>query len=246
MSMKQMQVSDETLTAYLDGMLEPEVQAEVEATIAADVDIAARLDALRLPIGRLQAAMTPGMLDAPSLPPELLVTAQEPPRRRYWVPTAIAASFAIGFVVSGVLQPPAPKTGWLTSVAAYQALYITETLSGPAQTDARRAEVLDTATGVFDLDLEPATQLDGADFKRAQMLGFKGKPLLQMAYLTPDGVPMALCLIPVDGPDKPPEPSVLFDLAGISWVENGVGYYLVGGDSPDQIDTLFTQIRAAI
>ena len=240
-----MTFSDEELTAYLDGELEPARRAEIDAVLGTDDALSERLAGLTLPMGALRAAMAPGVIDAPALPSALQITHVQTRPRRLWIPAAVAAAFTLGFGLNTLFQPAEPS-GWTTAVASYQALYITDTLSGPVQENHRRDEVLAWANQVFDVDLTPALDVDGMDFKRAQVLGFRNKPLLQIAYLKPDGTPMALCLIPTDGPDKAPETSVLFDLAGVSWVENGVGYYLVGGEDLSTVSALTSRIRAAI
>ncbi|MFK7834652.1 MAG: hypothetical protein AB8B60_00400 [Sulfitobacter sp.] len=239
--------SDETLTAYLDGELDVSEVRAVEAALATDENLSARLAALDLPLDALRRAMGPAMLDAPEIPASLLV---EPPRARmgFAAPLALAASFVLGVGITTYMQPEpkAPAVGWLASVASYQALYVTETLSGATQDSASTTAVLTRAGAEFGVALDPATQIDGMEFKRAQILGFKGKPLLQMAYLTPDGTPLALCLVSTGNEDRGPKPTVMFDLAGVSWVRDGVGYFLVGGTDTDLLNTLTGEIRAAI
>lgn len=242
MTQERTYISDETLTAYLDGALEDSELAKIDAALAADEDLRARCDALTFPVDDLRAIMAPDVLKAPALPSELLKT--EPPRTRFWVPTAVAAAFVVGMVVPQFFAPSTPT--WTEAVASYQALYVTETLSNAAQSPEDADLVLARAAKTFGVDLEHATQVQGMTFKRAQMLGFEGRPLLQMAYLTPDGTPMALCLVAVNEAERGPEPSMMFGLAGVSWVENGVGFFLIGGGDAGQIDAFSSQIIASL
>ena len=245
-------ISDEVLTAFLDGELAPDRYAALEQRIASDPAIEARLTALALPIPKMRSALDPVALDAPYLP-DLGLTA--PPQRaggtarKLWAPLALAASFALGLGLSQMLtQPPqlqAPA-GWLATVASYQSLYIPETLDGPPQNAERAQNVLARAEQEFGLSLQAATTIDGMPFKRAQMLGLNGKPLLQIAYLTPDGVPMALCLIRVNKPDRARKDTTLFELSGTSWVKDGVGYFLIGGDDPERVTQLSQSVIRAL
>lgn len=257
-------ISDERLTAYLDDTLGPEARAQIDAALAEDADLAARLSALDVPISGLKAVMSPEVIGAPQMPAGLLdavvsapaavqngVTPQQPQtkRRGPWVPMLFAASFAAGIALTYVLtadspEPSSPK--WVDAVASYQALYVTETLSGIRQDPTDTAQVLARAADNFGLSLTPALALDGLEFKRAQMLGWNGKPLLQIAYLTEDGTPMALCMTRVSAEDRGPKTSTSHSLAGVSWVENGVGYYLVGGDDTKEVESLSDMVIARL
>lgn len=244
--------SDETLTAYLDDELDADTRSAVEIALAQDAALTARLAALDIPLDVLRQVMEPAVLRAPAMP-DLPVFAtpaapQTSPRRgRMLMPLTLAATFALGMVATTLLIPaPAAQSGWLNAIASYQALYVTETLSGARQQDGLSQEVLARAGNTFGVPLDTATTLSGLDFRRAQMLGFKGKPLLQMAYLTNDGVPMALCLIKVSEADRGVQPTTLFELAGASWVNNGVGYFLIGGQDSAQIAALSRELNAKL
>lgn len=244
--------SDETLTAYLDGEVDATTQAAIRAALAQDEALAARLATLDIPLGAIRQVMAPAVLRAPGMPEALAAhpqAASNKRRGRFLTPLALAASFAVGMVATTLLIPaPADPQigGWTEAVASYQALYVTETLSGGRQEAAALDGVMARARDEFAVSLRPATTLAGLDFRRAQMLGFEGKPLLQMAYLTPEGTPIALCLIRTDTEDRNPEPSLMFGQAGTSWVADGVGYFLIGGDNMQRIETLGAEVRALL
>lgn len=255
MTQESLAFTDETLSAYLDGELDAATTAAIDAAIETDETLVDRLAALDIPVDLIRSVMAPDVLGAPPLP-DFLREAEEPiqsqtptrTRPRSFLPLALVASFLVGMVATTLILPepePAPG-GWTAAVASYQALYVTETLATSKQDAAARDAVLARAGLEFDVTLASATQIDGLDFKRAQMLGFKGKPLLQMAYLTPDGTPMALCLIRTDNPDRGFKEIDMFDLAGTSWVSNGVGYLLIGGDDASQIEALSNRMIAAL
>lgn len=250
------QITDDVLTAYLDGALAPSVASKIEAAVEQDDVLAARLAALDIPLDTLRAVMAPEVLGAPALPAAVLhrpvpfsaPNAAEPakPRmQRFWVPVAVAASFVAGLVIAPMFSSAPAGSGpikWVDAVASYQALYVTQTLSQPTQDPAATAQILIQAGADFNVTLAGTTDIDGLEFKRAQMLGWNDKPLLQIAYLDGDGTPMALCLTPVDSDDRGPQTSTNHNLAGVSWVKDGVGYYLIGGNDLGRVEALSAQV----
>ena len=261
MSIASEQITDDVLTAYLDGALEASVSAQIDAALAQDDALADRLAALDVPLDQLRDLMAPAVWNAPALPadvrhspapfemPEPANKPSKPVLARLWVPAAVAASFAAGLFIAPMFAPApsgAGPTKWVDAVASYQALYVTQTLDQTRQDAAATADILMQADANFDVVLDPATQIDGLDFKRAQMLGWNGKPLLQMAYLDADGTPMALCLTRVGAEDRGPTSSTSHNLAGVSWVKDGVGYYLVGGDDLGRVEDLSAQVIARL
>jgi hypothetical protein len=228
----------------LDGELDKQEAAQIKAAAKSDGAVAARLDALAVPMKLLKLSMNPAVLDAPALPAHLAGAAPSP-SRGIWVASAIAASFVIGVAVTNFMRP-APNTGWIATIASYQALYVTETLDGATQPSAETAQVLARAQDTFGVDLSEALSVAGLDFKRAQMLGLNGSPLLQVAYLAEDGTPMALCLKSVSGPDRGPKTTVMFDMAGVSWVENGIGFLLIGGGDTAKTEALSSGLAAVL
>ena len=86
------------------------------------------------------------------------------------------------------------------------------------------------------IDLTNLPQTEGLTFKRAQLLGFNGKPLVQISYLREDGTPVALCIIPAG-----PEAQGLnmgsaegLDLA--RWNTPGYGFLLIGGQEGEPLE----------
>ena len=241
-------ITDETLTAFLDGALDDAEAETVFAALQDDPALADRLAALDLPMEDLRAVMDPITLGAPAMPEGILAANDtNAPRHRLWVPAAIAVAFAAGLAISGVLQrTPQSQADWVEAVASYQALYVTQTLATPRQSDALTQDVLGRAGAAFEVALDPALEIEGLTFKRAQMLGWNGGDLLQMAYLTADGTPMALCLTRVDSADHGPVTSVSHALAGVNWVQDGIGFYLVGGQDPTLVEALSLDVIAQL
>jgi anti-sigma factor RsiW len=252
------QITDEVLTAYLDGVLDGPVSMQIDAALARDDALAKRLEQLDFPLDDLRDVMEPAVLGAPTSP---YAQSQKEPRaprksvvrpflRKIAVPTALAACFLAGLVVSPLLAPKGPigdePPKWVQAVASYQALYVTETLDHVTQDTAVTVGILADAEINFNVALAPAVELEDLNFKRAQMLGWNGKPLLQLAYLDSDGTPMALCLTPVGADDSEPKTSTSHNLAGVSWVKDGIGYYLVGGQDLGRVETLSHRVLTSL
>ncbi|ABG33483.1 hypothetical protein CEP88_09420 [Roseobacter denitrificans] len=247
-------VTDEELTAYLDGELPPEKHAAVEAALRDNPSVQERLEGLRLPDGLLGQAFDLDALGGPAMPaalhekikstaaPSSANTNKAP--RIIW-PATLAASFALGMLVMSTLRP-GPDANWVDIVASYQALYVTETLAGAPQSREMTYSVLKRAQDEFGVDLEGVLEIEGLTFKRAQMLSLDGAPLIQMAYLDAQGQPFAFCLTPQKADDRGNQTRMSFDLATSSWVEDGIGYVLVGGQDDALTRAIATRFRRAI
>ena len=235
-----MSITDERLTAYLDGELEKEDAAEIEAALAASAELADRLAALDVPIGQIRAAFDQTLDLAPPAPPLPPVTKQN---TTPWL-AAIAAAAVLGFGLGGVMFRQA-SPDWTEVVANYQSLYVTDTLAAPPLAPPEQRMSVAALSGRLGVDLVPLIDLDDIQFRRAQMLGFNGEPLVQMAYFAEGAVPIAICVTPITGPDTATNHSRMFGMEAVSWTANGHGYLIIGGDDPSLVKALAEQVRAA-
>jgi len=85
---------------------------------------------------------------------------------------------------------------------------------------------MSTLTGVNDLK-----------YKRAQVLGYQGKPLIQFAFLTTNGIPVALCIMAADANKKAHEITLrrLANINAVSWGKSGYEFLILG-------DTAFNEL----
>ncbi len=171
------------------------------------------------------------------------------PTRRRWLGTGlafgtgIAAAFAAGWFVRPLLSAsPSVTTNaaasdalapWVAAIASYQAMYVRATLEKSAfdATQTRQAlnefqsanKFASSAAKVAVPDLNAA----GYEFRRAQLLGYGDKPLLQMAYLPTQGKPAALCVLPVtDTKDLPLTVHAIEGMSVATWQTRGLSYVL--------------------
>ena len=258
-------VTDEELTAFLDETLSQTDHARIEAALAEDPGLQRRLEGLHLPQGLLSRAYDLAAMDAPQMPAALHaqlgsapvasaahVAANSPKAPGVLWPLALAASFALGMVAMSIMQPDpeaqlaSAKPGWVDTVASYQALYTTETLAGAAQDPAASRAILARAETLLGVDLTAALDIDGLSFKRVQMLAIDGAPLIQMAYLDDEGQPFAFCLTMRNAQDRDTLTKMSWDLATSSWVEDGVGFVLVGGADETRVGEIAKRFRGVI
>jgi anti-sigma factor RsiW len=233
---------DGSLTAYLDGELVADERARLEARLRTEPALQARLEALAggdrpfkpayeallavAPAVRLQA-MLAGVVAKNSASERWSSGFQ--PRRL----AAIAAALVIFFAGAGAgyLAPklrPAEPPGWRQVVAEYYTLVTPETLTAIRADPAMVSEELVTIGERLALDLSPdRITLPDAALKRAQLYEFNGRPLVQLAYLSPEG-PVALCIITSTRPDA----AIAFEQREgsniVFWNKGGHAFMLIG------------------
>jgi len=139
------------------------------------------------------------------------------------------------------------QSEWVNSVAEYQSLYVQETVAGIKNG-------AETATSLL-ANLETSTELRtaipdlsslGYAFVRAQQLGYKGDPLVQLIYSKPDTAPLALCYMPSrELSTQALEIGEYKHLKTADWIQNGQRYVLVGDESTDVMEKLYTSSSQA-
>ena len=240
----EMTYSDELLRRYLDGALPDERANAIEAALATDPALERRLMALDPCAGMVADAFggQPGTERVERL------RAAIPAKRRFTslLPgAAMAASLAFGIAIGNQLWPAGDTDtpNWRLEVARYQALYTPETVGHLASEPARLMAELDRAAEAVGLPL-PANELAavaGLTLRRAQVLGFEGKALIQLAYTDAAGTPFALCIMPhMDDADGEAE---LAGLSTYSWAAGTHSFILVGRKPQSEVTRLAAAFR---
>ncbi len=228
--------TDEELTAYLDGEAGAQLESAISQALETDEALGERLALLDVPMAAIAEAFDSLLASAPAMPdlaPATPLPANTNARPRWaWgvatFGTGLVAGLALALFVGLDAPEPAPR-GWVSFVASYQTLYTTETLAAVNPTPQEAALQLAAVSAGIGLDLAALPQAQGLTFKRAQLLGFNGKPLVQISYLREDGTPVALCIIPA-GPD--PQELNMGAAEGLDvarWNTPGYGFLLIGG-----------------
>lgn len=173
------------------------------------------------------------------------VVSQEPWRgwRKLAAGLAFFAVFAAGLVTSRFVEIPgvppqvarAPAVkGWRAAVAEYQALFVKETLAQAGEDAQVQSANLRAALAHVGLNLSvPQVSVDPLEFKRAEVLNFKGKPLVQMAYLFNGDTPVSFCIIKSGKPAHGVKSEKRLGLNIVHWRSKDYGFMVIG-DMPDK------------
>lgn len=225
--------SDEELTAYLDGETGHAQAQRIGHALDRDDLLEERLEALSIDKAQLRKGFDALLETAPEAPALCLTESGEAPKSAMaW--RSIAATSLVCLMAgygAGYLSAPQPDRSWHGFVAAYQALYVNATLS-PVERPRPVAEAeLRRVSRALGKDLDPAAlrQHDRLDYKRAQVLGFNGRPLVQIAFLSKVGAPVALCIIRADGGSTGIATSTMHGMRTAAWAKDGYQYLLIGG-----------------
>lgn len=246
-------IKDEDLVAYLDGALEDGRRTEIEAALAQDATLGRRLAALDIDKEALRAAFEAVAATAPTerLHKHLDWQAARLRWRRArspWVniAAAVVLGVALGYVVGFSTADDAPKS-WQSAIADYQALYTNATLASiPDNVEMKRREIALVSMRIgLPLTLE-ALQVPGLEFKRAQILEFKGRPLAQFAFLDQSGRPIAFCVIHSDTPDGPIRLDSYRGLPAALWSRNGYGFIVIGGTQSEALERVATTLASQL
>lgn len=238
-------ISDEDLVAYLDGQAEAPLRNRTEAALRTDLRLQHRLAALELDTDALRDSFS--LLEPPAF------KAPEAPRARAALPiwgtlAAACVALLVGFTAGHWQQDKTPN-GWMAYVAAYQALYSPATLAAIDQPqDQLRNQLARVSQAVGkDIALAQLESLPDVAYKRGQILSFEGRPLVQLAFATPTGVPVALCIIQKPQTSAPSEQIAPLELEGLSaahWTDGSHDYVIIGGQDTALIETLGAQLLA--
>ncbi len=231
---KTVDYSDEQLTAYLDGEMSGQDAAALERALEQETGLRDRLERLRIDTEAIRRAGDALLDSAPAIPDALAQPAAEAPApRAFRLPAMAAVALLCVFAGAGLtkLLFPAPEETWQDFAAIYHALYVANTLNHIEQTEAAAEAELIRVSGAIGKTIDLDELKSGPlDYKRAQILGYKGKPLLQLAFLSKIGAPVALCIYRSgDAAKAAVAAATLRGLSSATWSKDGYEYLLIGG-----------------
>ncbi|MEM9320179.1 MAG: zf-HC2 domain-containing protein [Pseudomonadota bacterium] len=213
-----MTITDEMLSAYLDGELAVAEAEAVEAALAAQPDLLASLEALMeadqlaqsefASIGAepVPLALARAIQEAPLAGP-IQANDPAPPTAQRRAGPLVAAAAVLALAIGGaggflLGQGAGPGTevaaarGWLDDIADYHAVYANQ-VRHLVEVPAEEADHIETwlsatlgsAVSVPDLSAE------GLSFEGARLLVAAGRPVAQLIYTDAEGAVIALCQI---------------------------------------------------
>ncbi len=229
---KHIEFSDEELTAYLDGEHEYVRAEEINRALSHDQTLRARLEQLSVSKEELQSAFDDLLDHAPPLAPESIDT-PSPWKMSIGAAAAIAViCFSLGWGINH-LPTTHSVSGWKNYAAVYQALYINSTLSHINNTEEHKINELKRVSLALgkDINLPDLSSFKQLDYKRAQILGYEGQPLIQLAFLSSVDAPIALCIMRTKQlKEAGVSLSEIEGMSAASWEKDGYAYLLIGGN----------------
>ncbi|KEJ88192.1 hypothetical protein [Sulfitobacter donghicola] len=237
--------SDDEIMMFADGQADADLAQEITFAMQSDPDLENRIKILQAQAFDIKDAFDLGRLAAPKVPEHLLAKKAQSGRIAPQLirTTALAASFVFGLIAMHLLEP-APT--WVERVASYQALYVTDTLAGGAQAPGKTEAVLSQMKRETGVTLQAIPDVPGMVFKRAQLLAIDDAPLLQIAYLSEDGTPFALCIVAASNSGRAVETTRSHNLATATWTKNGVGYVFIGGTDAARVSNVAEGLSSEI
>lgn len=164
------------------------------------------------------------------------------PRRPVWQMAAAAAmlvlAFAGGMATDTLLAPDHGKhqlaaRGWREAVAQYVSLFSRATLDGMPTDRVAQEEGLRRASAALGLNLAAEKiAAPSLAYRGTQLLQLEGKPIVQIAYLGDNQVPLAFCIVRSTQAPQALATERRYSLNIVHWVAGGYGFMLIG-DAPD-------------
>lgn len=228
--------SDEELTAYLDGESDYARIDEINRALAQDSQLRARIEQLCVSRQSLESAFDSLLSQAPTMK----LRDKHTSRTTFSWPSIAAAaclalvSFFIGWGSRDYTQPPSLQN-WHDYVAAYQALYSPSTLANIQREEPILLDELKRVSLALgkDIPLKHLKRPSALEYKRAQVLGYQGQPLIQLAFVSPMKTPVALCIIRLDKQGNSQlRMDTLEGMSSVAWEKDGYAYLLIGGQDP--------------
>lgn len=263
---------DRTLGAYVDGELSAEETLAIDAALGSDAGLRARIAAIREATLAAHAALAPierepvpeRLIEAVrrGVPRARIfalpgVKLQAPRGRRFMAPLAAAASLVIaamiGVFASGLLGSSAPdevtyEDSWVDQVKRSFEVY-----AGIYQTEDRALVDMDGTEGGDQIGAWFGQQLNrqlevpdlsafGLTLKGGRLVIVQGKPSAQILYVSEDGSPVALSVVPSVGRDQVISAQHGETINLLHWRARNYGYALIGSLALDTMKSLADEI----
>lgn len=230
--------SDEQLIAYIDGQAAPDEVRHIETALQNDKALRSQLDELSVDLSALPTAFAQLQSEKTLVVlPTDDVTGKSP--KQHLLAASVVVALLASFIAGSRFT--SDTTDWRGYVAAYQALYSSQTLANVKTNNLEKERQLQRVAAAIGkkISIAELTVLPEVSFVRAQVLQFEGKALAQISLQTMTGIPIALCILPQSSSKpKPPTSTTAEGLSASYWDEAGYGYFLIGGTDEQLINRL--------
>ncbi|MCP3708723.1 anti-sigma factor [Paraburkholderia sp. CNPSo 3274] len=148
-----------------------------------------------------------------------------------------------GASASALHAAAANVSPWVAAAVNYQQLYTRDTVAFDALTPEVASQVIaqihsDDGVPIRVPDLRPV----GLIFTRIQRLRFHDRPLVQIAYLSKTGLPVALCVMKDPKPDANMTHEHVESMNVLTWRRANLSYALIASLDDDQLLAIGKQI----
>lgn len=246
-------ILEEDLHAYVDGAIEDARRARVERYLARYPDIAARVqDHIELR-RRLREQLAP-IMEEP-IPPELnLARMVEAHRQRHWIPWRIAASLVLavgvgglgGWSLRGATEPPNTGVAALAreAAASYQ-VYAADLVRPVEMPAADSAQLVSWISQRLARPIAlPNLASAGYRFMGGRLVATEHGPAGLFLYDDAQGTRIAMMVRPMAKKgDSPMSAHNQTGVSGYAWVDQGLGYSVMGPASVPDIHPVADEVR---
>jgi anti-sigma factor RsiW len=232
--------SKEILTAFLDGEVTPDVRRRIGAELFTNANLSAQLEALSLDRSQLKTDFE-GLLQ--SAPPysvkhaAAMKAVPDPTANRIRFACVAAVCALLGWGAATELYRPTLAT-WQERAAVYHSLYVNSTLNNVVTNPAKMKVEFEQVTTTLgkNILLENLQRVPEFEYKRSQILGFQGRDLMQIAFLSNDGSPVVLCIMRSDtNTTRDIKTDDMQGMAAATWSKGAYEYLLIGGSDRNLI-----------
>ena len=249
--------NDAFLVAYLDDELTPELRQELERRLGTDASLRDRLASIHQGGSRLLSSFDALLEAAPRARLDTAFAtalAKTPRRREYrYRQMLLAAAAALLLLtcggVVGYFVGKAPielfeeadtfEEEWIAAVAGQLSLYDAASVASIQVNDAEQKAQLSKLGEVLKLDLSaPKAALEGLTLKRAELLHFQGRKIVELLYASEEHGPVALCIAVEPGGEGEGEVEGRDNLNYIYWAAGGRRFLMIGAAPAKRIDAL--------
>ena len=245
-------ITEDDLHAYVDGVLEPEREAEVAAYLEGHPDMARRVSAFSDQRDLLRKALAP-IADEP-LPPQLNLSRMIENRRRRPSPVwwAVAAMLMLsigglgGWVMRGSLQASPGGLAALAQEAAYS--YSVYAPDRVRPVEMRASDSAQLVQWVSNRLKQPVTlpDLTGSGYRLmgGRLIATSHGPAAMFMYDDDRGNRLVVLTRPmISEQNAPMAPHSGGDVSGFAWADGGMGYSLVGQAAAESLRPIANEVR---
>jgi anti-sigma factor RsiW len=238
-------LTDETLVAYVDGELSAETCAQVESLIAENIVAQTKVKDMRetaelLRLAFAEPEMKTNVVTIKTRPKSSILQRHSLTGK---VATAAAAVLVVGVV--SLAKGEDERAHFMTDVAAYHSVYSKETEHLAEVPASRKSHIEEWLGSRINRALTvPDLAGEGWAFEGGRLLAEGDKVIAELLYTAPGRQPIALCITHSDQPESSPaQYNPGYGMKAAAWDAGGYLYIIVGGINEAELEMLTEKVR---